>query len=199
MGRLKAVGLLGLRLLGCTVSPPAASPSATPALAPTPAACKSIYMSGDYLSPPRPVPSVAIAQDALSGSWYRIFNDYGTRPAPGAADGCSTHYAYAKVIEQTPRGIVIREAYNGDFHAADAYNGAERLAGTYVEGRLRLSGEVSQDGTFKSPEPVTYDLRYEPATQHLVGTRNGAPMTWVPLYIANPCPTPLPYCSPPPP
>ena len=74
-----------------------------------------------------------------------------------------------------------------------------QVCGSYYElvrGRLegenfKLSGQSYEDGTFK--EAVTYELRYNPHTQHLEGTRNGQPI-W--LARATNCPSPLSICSP---
>ncbi len=82
---------------------------------------------------------------------------------------------------------------------------AERLQGALEGRRLRLSGWSQPDMSpgmitaweRPSPKATTYDLTFETATGHLVGTHDGQPVRLARLVLYRP--TPPVECGPPPP
>ena len=75
----------------------------------------------------------------------------------------------------------------------------EGLDGSYGQGAAQLVGQA-KGNMDPTGTPVTYVLKFDGATQHLVGTRNGRPV-WLAPFIASkdaacdPSPTPQPIAT----
>ena len=67
---------------------------------------------------------------------------------------------------------------------------SEETVGTLDQGhvvlegaRVTRGGRVDSTESWRRFEPVTYELRFEPTTTQLVGTRNGNPLRLAPLFL----------------
>lgn len=126
--------------------------------------------------------------------------------APGPVErrvGCQWHYGIeAVMLRQEGDRVLTRwiwEAGASGAESRESHSSFEIDEGDVAGGLVRLSGvgvsrTYYEDG--ERPEvlyrPVTYELRFEEATGHLVGTRNGEPFRLVPLSLiqasADECP-----------
>jgi hypothetical protein len=123
---------------------------------------------------PGPAPSVAIAADRLEGTW--VFGDK-NEPGPGAVLGC-----------QPNQSLILQRTASG-YHGSVTTCAGPCLLLEQVDGAL-AAGQLSLKGTFKGnldpvARDVAYLLRFDAATQHLVGTRNGQPF-WAAPFVSGP-------------
>lgn len=119
---------------------------------------------------PTPRPSSPVTIDNMSGQWV-----FGERNEPPAGP----------VVACQAGQIMNVNHQNGELSG-----GVSRCAGpcTLIETFTgeSASGIITLTGQFKgnmddAPTRVTYTLRYDPATQHLVGTRSGVKFWAAPL------------------
>lgn len=169
-------------VLGCAAAPPGPD-------APMPAAVAPC--------PPTPVPSYApatVTAEQVAGEWVGLSSD----PRDAVIGTCDRVPFVLRLAQEGTRltGQVVRlEAYVYLFDMA--LRGEGTVAGTLQAGRVRLAGEALD--AFASPAPgkvaVRYNLRFEPARGHLVGTLDARPVWLLPRRAQGPCPSPRP-CDP---
>lgn len=133
-----------------------------------------------------PTPRIVTAEQ-LDGDW--VFGD-GHEPAAGPVADC-----------QALQTMTLQTVGAGRLHAAvqtcvQTCEQLESLDGIDDQGQVTLSG--SFQGNFGQPPiAVSYTLRYDTATQHLVGTRNGTTFWAAPYEPSADCPpSPSPGPSP---
>lgn len=164
-GPLIAVVAIAL-LLGCTEDPTGVADGTTPGQPNTPGAIGA--------SPLR----APVSSRDLTGDW--VFGER-TEPGAGAIATCNP--------PQSLRLTQADEILTGQVSScSSSCNTIESFQGTNQEGVVQAAGQY-KGNLSRSPEPVTYILRYDAATQHLVGTRNGR------KFWAAPWVTPEPGCG----
>lgn len=113
-----------------------------------------------------------VSAEDLSGAW--VFGD-GSPPAPGPVETCLplqtlTLYEQGDAIhgdvQTCSRRCEPPDDCTGACKTLEAFEGVNRA------GEVTLSGKF-QGNQGDQGEPVTYALRFDPETRHLVGTRNG--------------------------
>lgn len=129
---------------------------------------------GSTVATPGPlVASVApVSASDLSGAW--VFGD-GQEPAPGPVVTCApTQTLTLYHTGGTLHGDVQTCSRPCDTpeDCREACKTLEAFEGTGRDGAVSLAGKYHGNQLDRS-EPVTYALTFDPATRHLVGTRNG--------------------------
>lgn len=113
-----------------------------------------------------------VTADDLRGAW--VFGS-SSEPAPGAVSTCGPD----QTMTITADGAVVSAC-------TSSCRTLETLTGQNQAGHLQLTGSY-QGNLEKQPTAVSYDLRYDAATQHLVGTRDGQPFWAAPLIEPSGC------------
>jgi len=120
---------------------------------------------------PGPSPSPA-PSSTVSGSW--VFGD-ANEPPPGPVVTCNPF----RLWNLTQDGTSVKGSVQACIGPCAAFT--EEVTGTNVGGVLQLSGEAA-DSPSSQHTPVHYALRFDAASQHLVGDRNGQPF-WAAPFI----------------
>jgi hypothetical protein len=153
---LTAAGLLFSACGPIAVNLPAPSPSGSPTASQNPTPSGS------------PLPTAA----NLSGAW--VYGD-ANEPPSGPVVSCNPF----RLWNLAQMGNAVTATVNACLGPCGAYQ--EPSQGTAQAGALHLVG-ASMESPLSSPSAVSYELSYNAATQHLVGTRNGKPF-WAAPFI----------------
>jgi hypothetical protein len=121
---------------------------------------------------PSPAPSSPVTAESVSGSW--VFGDANEPPA-GPVVACNPF----RLWNLTQDGTNVKGSVLACIGPCAAFT--EEVTGTNVDGLLQLSGEAAESPSAQHV-PVRYTLRFDAASQHLVGTRNGQPF-WAAPFI----------------
>jgi hypothetical protein len=121
-------------------------------------------------------PTTTVTAENLSGNWV-----FGSRNEPPAGP----------VATCVPGQVLAISDQSGDVSGgvsvcAGPCDKVETIVGTNTKGRLIMQGEFGGNLSEK-PTDVGYDLTYNPATRHLVGTREGVAFWAAPLYTPKDC------------
>ncbi len=127
----------------------------------------------------------------LAGAWAAADDK---RPGPVRILDCFPNYDHYTFTRGAAGrwDVTVRQVYHGG-PALISFR-AERLQGTFTGDRLRLAGEafevlapgVTSAMPLPEPQRITYDLRRDAVTGHLVGTRGGAPFRLARLVLVKP-------------
>ncbi|HEY9722084.1 MAG TPA: hypothetical protein V6D47_08720 [Oscillatoriaceae cyanobacterium] len=139
------------------------------------AACAAGGLPGPV---PTPEPSVTVSAQDLSGQW--VFGS-ANEPSPGPVVACNPF----KIWNLTQTGSQLKGSVNACLGPCAAFT--EETTGANDAGQVALSGE-SADTPTGPRQPVTYQLHFDAATQHLIGTRNGQPF-WAAPFVKQTSPT----------
>jgi len=130
--------------------------------------------------------------------------------APGPVEravGCQYHYGVeAVMMQRSDSRVTARWVYEPGASGAEnrEWSSLDEVAeGNAGDAGIQLSGvRILRSGFVDAPEvqtrfePMTYDLRVDEETGHLVGTRNGEPYRLAPLVLVQ---ADASECSEPPP
>jgi hypothetical protein len=125
---------------------------------------------GTATGSPGPVPSSPVSASNLTGRWA-----FGSRnePSPGPVAACTA----GQILSLNDQGGALS---GGVSVCAGPCDLVETFTGRNANGQVTLQGSFK--GNFDSkPTAVDYALTFNPATQHLVGTRSGTTFWAAPL------------------
>ncbi len=120
-------------------------------------------------------PTASVTATNLTGPW--LFGQ-SSEPSPGPVLACNPF----EVWDLTQTGTTLHGSVLACMGPCSAFT--EETAGTNASGSVTLTGTAKTDPT-ATGSPVTYSLQFNPATQHLVGTRNSQPF-WAAPFIPKP-------------
>jgi hypothetical protein len=153
------------------VASPSPRPTMSPSVSPTPSAS----------------PSPLISAGNLNGTWtvYTV-SDVAAGPQPRCTNG---NILITETWNFVQQGNTLTDDYvylsPGGAYRCDQYT--EHTTGTVDNGRVVLNGNAGRkdvcSGASAAPSslPMAYDLRFNAATGHLEGTRNGQPVWLAPV------------------
>jgi hypothetical protein len=121
---------------------------------------------------PSPTASSPVTAANVSGAW--VFGD-ANEPPTGPVVTCNPF----RLWNLTQDGTNVKGSVEACIGPCAAFT--EEVTGTNVGGTLQLSGEAAESPSAQHT-PVRYTLRFDAASQHLVGTRNGQPF-WAAPFI----------------
>lgn len=178
----KLLAVLSLLLVACTADPGTTSTNVASHVA----AGGSGSGTGSAATPSKPVFAPGITAADISGLW--VLTSKGS-PAAGALVACTADQSLSLTFD----GNSLQGSVNV---CISTCHQIESLSGTYADGQATLTGK-EQGNLADQPTPVYYLLKYDPATQHLVGTRNGVNVWAQPFVVSTaqeckPSPTPEP-------
>lgn len=138
-------------------------------------------------SSPSPLPKTEVSSSNINGRWYVTNVD----SAPGPIDGCNIRPKFAVDITQSASKVSAVSV-----QLADGGNGIirfeEKFELDYIDGIL--AGSSLEKSPYSEGERHTYSLRFNAATSHLEGTRDGTKVYFIPLVFATPCGETKPGC-----
>lgn len=157
-------------------------------------------------------PTSGVSASNLAGAW--VMGGPATSPGPAiqlVKPKCAHEDAPASyLISQQGTAVTLRlqpaRVLGGAQQVVES-EASESASGELRDGRLTLTGQAGTtirvhpvNGELPSPPPaaspaaVRWELTYDPASRHLVGTRAGAPVRLVPVVVQV---DPSPSCMPP--
>ena len=137
------------------------------------------FPGGELMPGPSPsatiTPTATVSAADLTGQWLFGSSD---EPSPGPVLAC---YPF-KVWNLTQTGTKLHGSVLACMGPCSAFT--EETDGTNASGSVTLTG-IAKDDPTATGSPVAYSLQFDPATQHLVGTRN-AQSFWAAPFIPKP-------------
>jgi hypothetical protein len=147
---------------------PALPCSAPPAPSPTP-------------TPLRTAPIISITARNLAGYWYGSEVEM----VAGAITNCDLEpHRILKLTQQN--NMLLGKAIFGAYVGWGVFSGEEEFTATIGDGIV----DVTEVTHYAVPTTFRYRLMFDPASQHLVGVRNGVRIWLIPFVFSDTCPSP---------